>query len=959
MRRGVVVWRVTLVMLVALIGLGPVVPANAQEADPSSSANLQTLHDCPAEASVLMVLAVAPSDPARSQVLGDLAAQLAGLRDRRIDLLIGSAGAEFQRATAWEQVTPANAPRLAEAVVSAASSDVGILDPAVVVTAAVDEIAQQTARSTDGACGVIVLDPGTSLEVAGTEISAPVGLAAVVVSPERAQMVSDLAELTAVIGGAGTQVETVVACAERACDQGSLDIELSPVLGSFAITAVLPSDTATLEVTLPRGVSFPIADRVDGSISAGSFVIETTWVGPDMVRLNAEVSPTETDWSGTWTVAVINPEPGVDGDSTEATIISSGSVGITPQFTGSVRLVAGRAVILRAELVDARGRVIDRAEALEAVNLVARAVDPGGQELDAIDMEPATVGVWSGSLGLDADVDLDTVTLELVATIASADLDLAPAVAATEVDVLAAEVWPSIVTNEIKVLADSGSQVTEAIEVTAGVGVDACVWIEDAAVDLGAADAAVSLAGFARSAASCVQVPAGTTPVLPLTIDLGDVPAGAYQGSVTVAYGPMGDEAFDTVEVDLLFELRTPINVARRIQITAGMTIIALVVPLLALWLLDWVKARFRPSRKAVAAEAWIAVWSDGSIYRVDTDGSPLLMGNDDFVPAGLSRSRRFQWRGLELGVRNPTSPFTPPVAVVSSPNGPVVASMGGVLDEESVVGRVPLTLAPTWIFELATEATREAALEPTAPDFFASYGRLILIRPTIDAAPVDISSLPEFARRLALTVRRAAQPDTGTAQEMLDFVEVNASAPRDLPRRLGAATESDGDGAQSSGFGAGFSPPPELTEPQRSGLPSADPYDFSDLAGLFASDDEPDSGELTGGDPEADTSVGDDSGEDESGGEAPDEADHRGGIDLGPTDHWDDIEVETTARHRVVLEESVNPEAFLTDGATPEAEAPAPAEPPADAPPPADPRTSWARRSKPNWPSIRRPQDP
>jgi MFS family permease len=174
-----------------------------------------------------------------------------------------------------------------------------------------------------------------------------------------------------------------------------------------------------------------------------------------------------------------------------------------------------------------------------------------------------------------------------------------------------------------------------------------------------------------------------------------------------------------------------PIDTPRRSLLTALLSLAGLGVPLAAVWLLDAVRARFRPARQSVVAVIPAAVWPDGSFHRSDTD-SVLLVSNDMFEPTKLRRRRRLHVAGLTFAVRNPSSPLRPPIGTAWSPVGPVVASNGVVVEGRSVLGRVPFTLRDTWVFELDPDRTRRAAHDPAAPDFQAAYGYLVLLRAAI-----------------------------------------------------------------------------------------------------------------------------------------------------------------------------------------------------------------------------------
>lgn len=293
----------------------------------------------------------------------------------------------------------------------------------------------------------------------------------------------------------------------------------------------------------------------------------------------------------------------------------------------------------------------------------------------------------------------------------------------------------------------------------------------------------------------------------------------------------------------------TPPHNGLRAAIAVGLSAIAVSLPLVVLMVFDALRARLRPSRQAVVTEIPAAVHSDGALYRGDADGRPLIVSDDMCESADLPRGRSFDWRGLHFAVRKAWSPFRPPVCTVSVPGVPVIAGLGTIVDGDTVVGRVPSRLAGTWIFQVDPESTRSAARRPSAPDFFAAYGRLVLIRSSIDSPPVDLSAIAAHVLPVARTVRADPDEEGGSVREMLEFIETNVSRPRDLPRMHGRDDPDD---------------------TGRRALPaSIDPLAPLELDDLFA-DDDPD--EFADGDPDEPGAVDADEPADASGDE-PDES--------------------------------------------------------------------------------------
>ncbi|MFP3905456.1 MAG: hypothetical protein ACLFWR_00370 [Acidimicrobiales bacterium] len=1015
-------WVLVAVALVVLPFLDS--PAGAQSPEPAGF--FDAVGECPADAAVLVAVLTDDPDPAKTRPVADMVRQLA---DReRAEVLVATASPELETVAPWGPVTVESADRVEGFLEAAAPSDGDEAPPLSLDTGlagvgdALDERADELDDPATACRVVIVLSSGQVAAGAGERACEPGGpvdrlrddsTALWITSPGPDQLGGGVAEtFDSVVSGTGcgsaaaeppgrylptddvgpvaadlahivgrlrgglvTAIDLAV-CDGEPCDEGTRAVTFDPVLGRLSVTAVLPDDTAQLVVGLPRGIEFPVSDRAGGPIGAGSFTLESTWVTPRVVRLATEVSPTETDWPGEWTFTAVSSEVEETTDAGAAQLMIETVPGLSPRVVGSPQLVPGREVVLEVEVTDAEGGLVGPSSLTDRVGLVA-VIESSGDELLRVPLESDESGSWRGlvelpdTLGVEGDREPVTVRLVL-----SADSSLGPlpdVVTTTQALVLDPSEWPSLSGAAVALRGEAGSVATGAVTVTAGDETDGCVWLQQGALDTGPEGSAPALADDARSALSCVVVPAGQTVDIPLTVDLGGLETGRYDGSAVIALSVSGSDTFDAVDVDVVLDVVAPVDTTRRALIAAAMSLIALVIPLLALWLLDWVKARFRPSRQAVATDVWVAVWSDGSIYRVDTDGSPLILSDDLCEAAELPRARHFDWRDLHFSVRNATSPFRPPVGTVASADAPVVASGGAVVDEDTVVGRVPMNLSSTWIFVLQPDATRDAAIDPSAPDFFAAYGRLVVIRSSLEAPPVDLSGLARQAQRLARTVRTARREDSASAQDMLDFVEANASMPRDLPRMGGYADDRGEDG------------PPHRALPQ-----SDEAYDFSDLDGLYSADEEvlDTAGEehLAEAEQWAEAERWEEieAEEREALGEAgdrfegevghardEDETKPAAGLDDGS---GDDADSGVDIGFGIVFEDRVNPSAFLEpDDLQPVAKPSTQPEPdddrgddeededPSDAGderPAGDSTLDWARRSRPSWPTPGRRDD-
>lgn len=791
-------------VLVAVLGaLAPVASVSAQT-DAAASAT-----GCPPSVPRQVALVLGRLDPDAGRVVHGLARALAGPGE--VDVLVAVARPEPLVVLPWQRVDAERLDPLTDAIGLAADPGDGppsatSLTGTIPVVAA--ELADLASSGPVEPCRVVVglgseldlsdgalcdavaaeLDPlGAQVWFGATEVSPgevePVaegrwscGDGVVVEASDAATLAHELIRVLAAARGAGLAERPLTPCTDAPCAEGRWELVLDPVLGRISSLVTLPSGESELVLGFPWSVELPLQVGVDGRIAAGNVTIVTTWLDATTVHLDAVLDPSRAEWAGAWSLTVVDPDL-----DREASVLVAAEPGLVPTFVAPPRLVEGRAATVTVELTDLTGRYVPADDLAGLAAVVVEVLDADGAVVADPTLAPDGHGGFEGVVELPAD--LPAGTLEAVARLRTSTnlVALADTSARAQAERLGPDDWPRLATTSVVLRGDRGGTASGDLVVVAGPAVDACVWLEGTSVTLGGREAAASL-GDARSVASCLLVPAGETAQLPLAVALADdLLVGRHQTTALVGVGTPDDPSHDVVAVALTVEVREPVDLVRRLAITAALSLAALGLPIAAVWCFDVARARFRPSRRAVVAEVGVVVWPDGSIRRAD-NGTALLVGNDMFESAVLRRGRRLGVAGLTFSVFDPRSPLRPPVGTVSSPVGAVVARDGLVVVEGRVVGRVPLRLRDTWVFELSAERTRRAALDPAAPDFQAVYGRLVLLRASLEADAIDLTRLPRLARQLARTALGPTEGDAATAQEMLEFVEANVLAPRDLP---------------------------------------------------------------------------------------------------------------------------------------------------------------------------------
>ncbi|HSL56307.1 MAG TPA: hypothetical protein VK866_00535 [Acidimicrobiales bacterium] len=714
-------------------------------------------------------------------------------------------------------------------------------------------------------------------------------------------------------GGTALPPPGVPVCADEPCVEGTRTLTVDPEVRRVVLRAALVDEASRLELALPGG-TVVLDDRVDAPRPAGDVTVDVTWLTPTVVRVEALRPDDGAGWDGTW--EIVEVAPAAAAAERLADVRVTHFPGVFPEVVGDPVLLTGRPTPIEVALTGPSGQRLDPATSGDRVVVTAVAELPGADPL-TVTLAPGDGDTLVGEITVPADTDVEGLALVVSVAVTTSDgAVLAPVSTTTDLVVASLQTRPVLSTSGIDLQVE-GARATSVIEVVAAPGADACVWLSGTDLVTDAGTAVAVLADGASALDSCVVVPAGTAAALPLVIDLGEAGAGRWVGSVTVALGTTVDEVADSVDVPVAVETIAPVDTTRRWALFAGLVAGGVLLPLLGAWLLDVIRGRFRPPATLEVADVAVVVRSDGGIYRPGQWGGWMRLADEEWAPASIRRGRTRKWRGLKLWVSNSLSPFSPPVGMVRGP-APTAGSEG-VVDDGELTGRLRLVLAGGWVFVLDADATRQATADPTAVDFFAAYGRLVVFRSSATPLPLvegDLArTLPHRAQGLARTVRADRRVEEGTGQDMLDFIDAHVRDVRGLPRYGLAAEET---------------PPEPVVDP---GLSTPrDLYDFSDL-GEFAKyvelepevDDEPpvetelaptwptETDESTGVD-----SVGDaeDPGEDADAPASPRPRRRRGGRRRGA---------------------SAAATALPADAASTDAEAPAD-DPPADDPPADDP---------------------
>lgn len=486
--------------------------------------------------------------------------------------------------------------------------------------------------------------------------------------------------------------------------------------------------------------------------------------------------PSDTDaWAGTWTVRFVDTTGQNAGAvaSSQLTVFG-GLVPVTRPARPTFQV--GERTDFRIAVVDAAGSPKTPADFVRSANVTAVLIDPQGSE-SPVTIGPADgEGTYAASYRMPDDAEATYVILRIqLDVVTSFGLALQPRTTSYRIPVDQPSAYPTLDPLELVLspIEDDvdGDEGTAVLTVTGGLGGNGCVWFAQprfptAPPNTGQFTARTTPGG--GSEADCVRVTAGQRRQVTVAVAPERVRTGFADGRMLVHLKADGERTRQ-VSIPVRFEMHHPFNTSAQWWYFALFVAGGLLVPILLLWLVSWLAARFadpsqlrRFSCEVVVSEAGVTVVGSNRPLRVVLTADSLGAMTEPV----RSRPRKFPCGELTFTAKVPPQPWVLPYAVVSAGGGPVLSS-GGEADRDLRTARVGFELNRTWVFTVADEVAADRGDENS-----------VRFRGTLYFFATDFG-LAEKAAQATLAVERDLPGRVVAAQ---DRIRSALTAPADEP---------------------------------------------------------------------------------------------------------------------------------------------------------------------------------
>ncbi len=516
------------------------------------------------------------------------------------------------------------------------------------------------------------------------------------------------------------QPQDVAICPGEACPQGTYSFPVDPGIVAFDVLVVGGQSNFGMSVRSPgESGALAIPDGEGVAKAYGGADVTATWLSDTSALIHGEVVGSEAE--GDWQVSLVaGGESGARG-----TIQVFVFGGLTPRVVGEPTLRAGETTEVSAEVVGPDGEAADLSVYSET-RMTGSLVDPVSGERFAVEFRPGEGGVFVAAVTVPPTVESSTSRLVVTVTAVTASgLTLEPVSRTVSVPVLPPLVYPQVEPTSLQMSSVEGTDSsTGTLTLTAGEASGGCVWVSDAAFPQ-APDSAgtvdVVLSPAPTSPQDCLRVESGESVTLDVTATPEAEANGSVQGAVTLELASDAEPARQTLVVPAAFEMAKPLDVAKAGVVGALLAILAVLAPLLLMWLLKWWNSGFTQTNHLQYAAIEVAI-QDGNLVRRQplpsrgsgmSSGAPgagpgegggrdalLVSGDFGYLPgASGGRLRKMDVGGLHLFARSPFyKPFSPSEARAGSVGEVVVGGPSADTAEDGSWTQVDPSLSRVWV---------------------------------------------------------------------------------------------------------------------------------------------------------------------------------------------------------------------------------------------------------------------
>lgn len=533
-------------------------------------------------------------------------------------------------------------------------------------------------------------------------------------------------------------------------DQPSPDcvqrFSIPDAVGRFTILGLPQEGGTSLELQPPGDV--PLIRLQSGktgvSTSSGAS-ITTAWI-KERVVVTTLTLPESPALRGEWAASFVSPSPS-PGAKARATIqiFASFEIAVTPpsELNGGEPAQFGITV-------SSPGADNVTPLPLDSADVSATIHRDGRPDPIAMDVVPADAGGYTADVVVPKEFAGQDLVLQVQVQphVSAVGGDAFPPSTKTfQFPVAAMAGMPTVVTKRLSFggIVDDGSA-TATIEVRGDDDVDGCVEVGKAEFP-----ATVRTAGEPSIEADegCVDVPAGSTKKIEVKLAAGRAADLTVSGKLDVTVKGGSETSEITLPITAQFDRK--VDTFTQTGVAVVLLIAGVLAPLLLMWLVGSVMARFRNPSDLKVAQYDVRITSAGVLT---PDGSPLVIDLDPFRPFadGEGNLRTFDVGATEFAARAPRNPFDA-ASGRASIEGRLSVGPDGSAGSDAIV---PLALRSSWVLQADPSSISSVDDLNSGSDFSIS-GTLLLFVSLGAETEGDLASL-----------RRAVTGDVVTAARLL-----------------------------------------------------------------------------------------------------------------------------------------------------------------------------------------------
>jgi len=518
---------------------------------------------------------------------------------------------------------------------------------------------------------------------------------------------------TPVDGDSTVSVCEAAGTADTTCER---TFRLDAGLREFHLLLNLGAPGIAIQLRSPDGTELQLHAGEQGSHEIAAATLTVSALDELDLVIDGQLPAGNTNWAGTWTVRFID----TTGQNAGAVASSQLTVfgGLVPLTRPNrPRFQVGEETNFEIAIVDAAGSPRTPADFVQSAEVTAVLVDPQGRE-SVVAVGPARGdGTYTARYRVPDDAEATYVVLRIqLDVVTSSGLPLQPRTTSYRIPVDQPSAYPSLAPHELVLTpivdeVDDGEGTTT-VTVTGGLGGSGCVWFEPPTFttkppNTGQFNARMEPSGADET--DCIRLDPKQQRRVTIAVQPERVRTGFVNGEMIVNLKADGERTRQ-VRIPVRFEMQHPVGEVTQWTIFFVILIGGLLVPLLLLWLVSWLAARFAnpdqlrwTSHEVLVTEAGITVTNSNRPLRdlitADSLGAMVDVPN--------TRSRQFHCGELTFTTKVPLLPWALPYAVVSANGKPVLGS-GGEATRDLRTARVGFELNRTWVFAVAEDRSTE-----------------------------------------------------------------------------------------------------------------------------------------------------------------------------------------------------------------------------------------------------------